>query len=93
MATFKEKNIEVLGVSFDTVEENRSFAEKFDFPFQLLCDTDRKLGMAYAAASDVSAKSAKRISYVVGPTGLVEQAHSNVDPRTHSADILAQLED
>ena len=39
--------LQVLGISFDTVEENRAFAEKFDFPFRLLCDVERSVGMAY----------------------------------------------
>ncbi len=28
----KAKGLTVLGVSFDSVEDNRAFAEKFDFP-------------------------------------------------------------
>jgi len=37
VAKFNEKNTAVLGVSFDTVEENAKFAEKFGFEFPLLC--------------------------------------------------------
>ena len=44
-----DKGAEVLGISFDSVEENRAFAEKFDYPFRLLCDTERTVGMAYGA--------------------------------------------
>ena len=36
----------MLGASYDTVDANRAFAEKFQFPFRLLCDTDRVLGTA-----------------------------------------------
>ena len=40
----------VLGASFDTVEENRAFAEAEDFGFRLLSDVDRTVGRAYEAA-------------------------------------------
>ena len=30
----------IIGVSFDTPDENKKFAEKFHFDFPLLCDTD-----------------------------------------------------
>ena len=42
--------LQVLGISFDTVDENRAFAEKFEFPYRLLCDVDRSVGIAYGAA-------------------------------------------
>ena len=31
--------LHVLGISFDGIDENRAFAEKFDFPYRLLCDS------------------------------------------------------
>ena len=31
----------ILGVSFDTPDDNKKFAEKFHFNFPLICDTDR----------------------------------------------------
>ncbi len=41
MPEYEAKNTKILGASFDTPEENKAFAEKFDFPFPLLCDTKR----------------------------------------------------
>ena len=40
---FQERGIEILGCSFDTVDENAAFAEKFDLPYSLLCDVDREI--------------------------------------------------
>ena len=39
----------ILGVSFDPVDANRAFAEKFDFNFPLLSDTSKAMGIAYVA--------------------------------------------
>ena len=37
----------MLGASFDSAADNKKFAEKFNFNFPLLCDTDRAIGTAY----------------------------------------------
>jgi len=78
-------------VSFDTVQENADFARKFGFPFRLLCDTERSLGLAYGACDDASAGFARRISYVIGPDGRIEHAFPKVDPKSHPAEVLALL--
>ncbi len=81
----------VLGVSFDTVEKNRAFAEKFDFPFLLLSDPDREIGIAYQAAAAPDQRYADRITYVIGPDGRIAHAFAKVDVRTHPAEVLALL--
>jgi peroxiredoxin Q/BCP len=79
-------------VSFDSVEENRAFAEKFSFPFLLLCDTAREIGMAYGACTSPDAAAARRISYVIGPDGKVQQVWGKVDVKAHVADVLAAID-
>jgi len=81
----------VLGISFDSVEDNRAFAEKFDFPFRLLCDVDRSVGMAYGAAASPEDGYAKRISYVIGEDGRILLAYPKVDPRAHLDQVLGDL--
>ena len=83
--------LEVLGISFDSVEDNRAFAEKFDFPFRLLCDVDRSVGMAYGAADSPDAGYAKRISYVIGEDGRILHAYPKVDPKAHLDQVLGDL--
>jgi peroxiredoxin Q/BCP len=83
--------VQVLGVSFDTVADNCTFAEKFHFNFPLLCDTERKLGIAYGAAEDAQARTAKRISYLIGKDGRIKKAWEKVDAGSHPAQALAEL--
>ena len=79
----------ILGVSFDTEEENAAFAKKFDFPYPLLCDTTRAMGLAYGACDDAGAKHARRISYLIGADGTIRKAYGEVDAATHPAQVLA----
>ena len=83
--------LQVLGISFDSVEDNRAFAEKFHFPFRLLCDVDRSVGMAYGAADTSDADYAKRISYVIGEDGRILHAYPKVDPNAHLDQVLGDL--
>ena len=87
----KSREIEVLGISFDTVEENRHFAEKFDFPFKLLCDTERKVGLAYGTARTTDEGYAKRSSFLIDESGKVQLVYPNVNPAEHLDRVLEDL--
>jgi peroxiredoxin Q/BCP len=78
-------------VSFDSVAENSTFAQKYNFPFLLLCDTDRTIGLAYGACDNAKAGFAKRISYLIDEQGNIQKAYESVSPRTHPAEVLADL--
>jgi peroxiredoxin Q/BCP len=77
----------VLGVSFDTPEKNRKFAEKNGLPFLLLSDSDHELAKSVGAARALL-PFAKRVSYLVGPDGLVLETYPDVDPKTHASEVL-----
>jgi len=77
----------VLGVSYDTPEKNRKFAEKNALPFRLLSDRDHELAKSVGAARAL-VPFAKRISYLVGPDGVVLEAYPKVDPGTHASEVL-----
>ena len=78
-------------MSFDTPAENKAFVEKFSFNFPLLCDTDRKMGVAYGAASDSSARMAQRVGCVIDPNGIVMEWLPKVDARAYPAEVLARI--
>jgi len=78
-------------VSFDTLDDNRAFAEKFAFPYALLSDPTRALGLACGAADSADATHAKRVTVVLGPDGKVLQIHAKVDAKSHPAALLASL--
>ena len=82
----------ILGASFDDVDANRAFAEKYGFPFKLLCDVDRKIGAAYGALDPADQGYAKRISYLIAPDRRIAKAYATVKPATHHEQVLADLE-
>ncbi len=85
------KNAAILGVSFDTVAENKHFAEKFKFPYPLLSDTTRAMGIAYGAAEDAKSGNAKRVAYIIGPDGKVKNVFPKANTASFAVDVLALL--
>ncbi len=83
--------MKVIGVSFDTPADNAAFAKKFNFPFPLISDTGRKLGMAYGACDSAKDEYARRIAYVIDEQGKIAQAHPKVDARSYPREQLASL--
>lgn len=84
---------EILGISFDTPEENRAFREKFDFPYRLLADHDEQVGVAYGVRDPGTDKVnfAKRISYLIDPEGVIRRVYEVSDTAAHAATVLADL--
>jgi len=80
----------ILGVSFDTPKENAAFAEKFNFNFPLLCDVDRKMGVAYGATDGKPGGYASRIGVIIGPDGKIKDA-GKADAKTYPQDALKKL--
>ena len=90
-AQYATKGAEILGVSFDTQQENAAFAQKFKYGFPLLCDTERAVGLAYGACDSKEAENARRIAYVIGKDGKIEQVHAKVKADTFPETLLATL--
>lgn len=78
----------MLGASFDSVEANRRFAEEQRFPFPLLCDVDRTLGLAYRAALRRDDAFPRRVTYVIGRGGRIEHALETKDPGAQAGVLL-----
>lgn len=47
--------------------------------------------MSYGACDSRDAKSAKRISYLIGPDGVIVKAYGKVDAARHAQEILRDV--
>ena len=88
---FTEKNTVILGVSLDNETDNKAFAEKFNFPYPLLCDVNHEIALAYKAIKGSQDEYASRISYVIDANGNILEAISQVDTKTHSGDLCSRV--
>lgn len=83
--------MQILGISLDSVADNKAFAEKFVYTFPLLSDPDRKVSVAYKACETPKDRYAKRYTYVIGPDGVIEQAIDTKDAAGQAAALLPTL--
>jgi peroxiredoxin Q/BCP len=79
----------VFGVSTDTQDSHKAFADKYSLPFQLLDDSSHTLVTAFGVP--VFSGHAKRVTFVIDKTGNVAKVFPNVNPDGHAAELLEAL--
>jgi peroxiredoxin Q/BCP len=95
-AAFKKKGTVVLGVSTDSAKSHDGFAEKYQLPFSLVADADKKIVQAYGAWGEKSFLGRKyqgthRVTFLIGPDGRIRKIWPAVKPAEHAREILAVL--
>jgi peroxiredoxin Q/BCP len=82
----------VIGLSTNTVDSHKSFAEHHDLPLQLLADVDRNVADLYGAQSLIPGKVARSV-FVIDRNGIIR--HRDVRPlglfRPKDDDIIAAI--
>ena len=82
----------VFGVSLDSVESHKRFADKNNLPFSLLSDESGEVSEAYDSLNNfMSFKRAKRNTFIIDPDGKVAKIYLSVKPSTHSQMVLNDL--
>lgn len=95
-AAFKKKGAIVLGVSVDPVKAHDKFVEKYQLPFTLLADVDKKIVEAYGVWGQKVFMGRKyfgvhRVTFLIGPDGRIKKIWPKVKPEEHAAEVLAAL--
>ncbi|CAN5277319.1 thioredoxin-dependent thiol peroxidase [soil metagenome] len=90
---FEKLGADIVGVSLDDVESHQEFAAKYHLPFTLLSDPDGVIARAYGVLKKVGPlEFARRESFLIDPGGRIVKHYDDVDPDTHSAEVLADLD-
>ena len=93
IAGLKRKGIVVLGVSMDTEKKHKKFEQKYNLPFQLLADTDRKITDAYEIWGEKMLFGRKymgirRHTFLINENGIIDHIIDKVEAKNHTAQIL-----
>jgi peroxiredoxin Q/BCP len=79
----------VLGVSTDSSESHKAFADKYNLPFPLLDDSSHALVTAFGVP--VFSGHARRVTFVIDSAGKVRQVFPNVNPNGHASELIEAL--
>ena len=93
---FKNKGVEVIGISKDSVASHEKFAQKYGLPFILLADPEREAIEKYGVWREKklygkTSCGIVRTTFIVDEQGKIEKIMPKVKPDTNAAEILAEL--
>ena len=93
---FRKKGAVVLGVSTDSAGSHDKFAGKYQLPFTLMSDEDKKIAQAYGAWGEKTFLGRKyqgmhRVTFLIGPDGRIKKIWPTVKPAEHAQEVLAAL--
>lgn len=91
---FNSKGIKVLGVSTDDEKSHQKFISKFQLPFDLLADTDKKIVEAYGVWGEKSMYGKKymgtlRKTFLIDENGKIAKIFDKVNVAEHADEVLA----
>lgn len=90
---YRKLGAQILGVSLDDVDSHKAFAENHGLPFPLLSDSEGTVAEAYGVKTKMFGMTvAKRQTFIIDPTGILVKHYVKVKPDSHSAEVLADLE-
>ena len=93
----QKRGIVVLGVSTDSVDSHKKFAEKHGLPFPLLSDTDAAVSQLYGVWKEKNLYGKKvlgvnRETFLIDKDGIVRKIWHKVKPDEHASEVLETVE-
>lgn len=94
---FKKDDVQVIGISKDSIKSHQKFAEKHELPFILLSDPDLVAIKAFDVWKEKkmygkTALGVVRATYIIDEDGIIEKVFEKAKPDTNAQEILEYLE-
>jgi len=92
------KSTVILGVSIDSQERHQKFIEKYDLPFTLLADVDKKVVQKYGVWQEKKLYGKTfmgivRSTFIIDKTGTVRKIFFKVKVKNHIEEVLNALKE
>lgn len=92
-AELKDLGFQVIGVSADSVQSHKKFAEKHNLNFELWSDPEKKLLEAFGALGEKKMfgktfLGIKRMTFLLDKKGKIVKVWKTVNTSTHAEDVL-----
>jgi peroxiredoxin Q/BCP len=93
---FKDKSIEIYGVSGDSAKSHQKFIDKFQLPFPLLLDEDHEIAKAFGVWGEKkfmgrTFEGIHRITFLIGESGKIERSFTKVKAKSHPDELVKEL--
>jgi peroxiredoxin Q/BCP len=92
-AALKDAGMEVIGVSPDDIESHKKFEEKYELPFNLIADPDKKIIEKYGVWGEKNMYGKKsmgifRTTFLIDEKGMIYKIFKKPKTAVHSEEIL-----
>ena len=89
-------NIQIIGVSADSIKKQANFCNKQNFNFDLLSDEQHTMLESYGVWGLKKFMGREymgitRTTYIINKSGYIETVYEKVNTKTHAQDILNDL--
>ena len=93
---FLDLDINIFGVSADSIKKQKNFYDKQNFNFSLLSDEGHAMLESYGVWGlkkfmGREYMGISRVTYIIDSSGLIEKVYDKVSTKTHAQDILNDL--
>lgn len=93
---FKKIDAVVLGVSTDSVQSHKKFADAYKLLFTLLADEHKEVVGRYGVFGEKkfmgkTYMGTSRTSFLIDPSGKIARVYEKVKPEKHAAEVLADI--
>jgi len=90
---FKKRGYEIIGVSADNQKSQKNFSTKYNLPFNLCCDEDKKIINDYGVWGLKKFRGNEymgiiRTTFIIDEEGKIEEIIEKVKTKEHSLQIL-----
>ena len=85
---FEKKDIKILGVSTDSAKSHANFCSKCSLKHTLLVSNDDSQIVEKYKAVGKTGKTAKRITYIIGPDMKIVKVYASVRADAHASEVL-----
>ena len=91
--SLQDQGYQIIGVSADSAKHQKNFANKYDFPYPLLVDTDKKLIHAFGVWGPKKFRGKEydgihRMTFIINEKGIIQRVIDKVKTKDHAAQIL-----
>lgn len=91
-SSYQKQGIAVVGVSLDSVESHKKFAEELKLPFTLLSDSDKALAKKFGVLNGFGPLSyTSRETFLIDPQGTIVYHYDSVSPQSHATQVLTDV--
>src|SRR5579864_8647689 len=94
LTKYEQKGAVIVGVSVQDEDSHQKFCTKEGLSFKLLADTKQEVSTSYDSVMNFGVtKLSARHTFLIDPSGMVRKVYLTVDPKKHSEEVLADLDE